>query len=96
MSKKTKSIPVNPMANQFGMITVIPGNKGKSYWSILLQALAEALQKHNWNFELAFQDYNKILRPFIEEVQAEAEFNVREKFIPATEEAIRKRNIEEF
>lgn len=55
-------------------------------------ALADALQKHDGNFELAFQDYNKDLRPFIEEVQAVAEFNVRENFIPRTEEAIHKRN----
>jgi len=59
--------------------------------------LADALQKYNGNFELAFQEYNKILRPFIEEVQATAETNVRENFIPRTEEAIRKRNeIKEF
>lgn len=56
-------------------------------------ALADALQKHNGNFELAFDDYNKKLRPFIEEVQATAELNVRESFIPKTEEAIRKRNM---
>lgn len=55
-------------------------------------ALADALQKHNGNFESAFQDYNKDLRPFIEEVQAEAAFNVTENFIPRTEEAIRERN----
>ena len=54
--------------------------------------LADALQKHNGNFELAFQDYNKNLRPFIDEVQATAELNVRENFIPGTEEDIRKRN----
>ncbi len=54
--------------------------------------LADALQKHNGNYEAAFQDYNKNLRPFIEEVQATAELNVRETFIPRTEEAIRKRN----
>ncbi len=54
--------------------------------------LADALQKHNGNFELAFQDYNNNLRPFIEEVQATAELNVKENFIPRTEEAIRKRN----
>lgn len=59
-------------------------------------ALADALLKHKGNFELAFQDYNKNQRPFIEEVQAAAEFNVREKFIPRTEEAIRKRNLEGF
>ncbi|WP_419802620.1 FAD-dependent monooxygenase [Mucilaginibacter sp.] len=58
--------------------------------------LADALQKHNGNFELAFQDYNQNLRPFIEEVQATAELNVRENFIPRTEEAIRKRNAQEM
>jgi 2-polyprenyl-6-methoxyphenol hydroxylase-like FAD-dependent oxidoreductase len=52
-------------------------------------ALADALQKQNGNFELAFQDYNKNLRPFIEEIQAMAASNVRE-LIPSTEEAIRK------
>jgi 2-polyprenyl-6-methoxyphenol hydroxylase-like FAD-dependent oxidoreductase len=55
-------------------------------------ALADALEKHEGDFELAFQDYNKILRPFIEEVQATAELNVKENFILRTEEAIRKRN----
>jgi 2-polyprenyl-6-methoxyphenol hydroxylase-like FAD-dependent oxidoreductase len=54
--------------------------------------LAGALQKHNGNFELAFRDYNKNLRPFIEEVQATAELNLKENFIIRTEEAIRKRN----
>jgi 2-polyprenyl-6-methoxyphenol hydroxylase-like FAD-dependent oxidoreductase len=58
-------------------------------------ALADALQKHNGNFELAFQDYNKNLRPFIEEIQAMAESNVRE-LIPRTEEAIRKIKTEGF
>jgi 2-polyprenyl-6-methoxyphenol hydroxylase-like FAD-dependent oxidoreductase len=57
-------------------------------------ALADALQKHNGNFESAFDDYNKNLRPFIEKVQATAEFNLRNNFIIATEEAIRKRNTE--
>lgn len=55
-------------------------------------ALADALEKHGGNFELAFENYNKNLRPFIEEVQATAELNVKENFIPRTEEAIRKRN----
>ncbi len=59
-------------------------------------ALADALQQHNGNLELAFEAYNKNLRPFIEQVQAEAEFNLRENFIPKTEEAIRKRNIAGF
>jgi 2-polyprenyl-6-methoxyphenol hydroxylase-like FAD-dependent oxidoreductase len=56
--------------------------------------VADALQKHDGNFELAFQDYNQHLRPFIEEVQAKVERNVRDNFIPKTEEAIRKRNAE--
>jgi len=55
-------------------------------------ALADALQKHNGNFKLAFSDYNRNLRPFIEEIQAIAELNVKENFIPKTEEAIRVRN----
>ncbi len=58
-------------------------------------ALADALLKHNGDFELAFEDYNKKLRPFIEEIQAVAELNVRENFIPRTEEAIRRRNEQE-
>ncbi|WP_428327695.1 FAD-dependent monooxygenase [Mucilaginibacter sp.] len=55
-------------------------------------ALADALQKYNGDFELAFQAYNNNLRPFIEEVQAQAELNLKENFIPRTEEAITKRN----
>jgi 2-polyprenyl-6-methoxyphenol hydroxylase-like FAD-dependent oxidoreductase len=54
--------------------------------------LADALQKHNGDFRLAFQEYNQQLRPFIEEVQATAVLNVKENFIPRTEEAIQKRN----
>jgi 2-polyprenyl-6-methoxyphenol hydroxylase-like FAD-dependent oxidoreductase len=55
-------------------------------------ALADALKKHNGNFELAFPDYDRSLRPLIEEVQADAELNVTENFIPRTEEAIQRRN----
>ena len=55
-------------------------------------ALADALEKHDGNFELAFRAYNKDLRPFIEEVQATAELNITQNFIPRTEEAIQKRN----
>lgn len=55
-------------------------------------ALAEALQKHNGNFESAFEDYNKDLRPFIDQVQATAAMNLRENFILGSEEAIQRRN----
>jgi 2-polyprenyl-6-methoxyphenol hydroxylase-like FAD-dependent oxidoreductase len=70
--------------------------KGASLSVIGAAALADALEKHEGNYKLAFADYNHDLRPFIEEVQAEAEFNVREKFILRTEEAISKRNKEGF
>lgn len=58
-------------------------------------ALADALEKHNGNFELAFRDYHNNLRPFIEEVQATAAMNIQESFVPRTEEAIRKRNAQQ-
>jgi 2-polyprenyl-6-methoxyphenol hydroxylase-like FAD-dependent oxidoreductase len=55
-------------------------------------ALADAFQKHPDNFEAAFQEYNDSLRPFIENVQADAiEFGL-ETFAPRSEEAIRARN----
>ncbi|MFB5763247.1 FAD-dependent monooxygenase [Paenibacillus medicaginis] len=57
-------------------------------------ALADAFQKCHGNFELAFQEYNKSFRPFIEEVQANAAISV-EFFIPRTEEAIHARNSQE-
>ncbi|SEW45164.1 FAD-dependent monooxygenase [Chitinophaga arvensicola] len=55
-------------------------------------ALAAAFEKHEGNFELAFQAYNKDFRPFIEQVQAEAVRTELESLVPRTEEAIRKRN----
>ncbi|MET4137779.1 2-polyprenyl-6-methoxyphenol hydroxylase-like FAD-dependent oxidoreductase [Pedobacter sp. UYP1] len=55
-------------------------------------ALADAMQKHSGNFELAFQDYNINLRSFIEEVQANAVRFGLEVMVSRTEEAIRKRN----
>lgn len=55
-------------------------------------ALANAFEKCEGNYELAFELYNKDFRPFIEEVQANAvKFGV-EMLIPRSEEAIKKRN----
>jgi 2-polyprenyl-6-methoxyphenol hydroxylase-like FAD-dependent oxidoreductase len=54
-------------------------------------ALADAFEKHNGNFELAFEEYNKGLRPFIEEVQAGA-VEMLDKLLPSTEEEVRRRN----
>jgi len=70
--------------------------KGASLSVIGAAALADALKKHNGNLEAAFDDYNSNLRPYVEEVQATAEYNVRENFIPRTEEAIRERNLRGF
>lgn len=54
-------------------------------------ALADAFAKYNGEFELAFADYNKGLRPFIKEVQAGA-VEMVDKLLPRTEEEIRWRN----
>jgi len=54
-------------------------------------ALADAFQKHEGNFEMAFRDYNESFRPYIEEVQAKA-VNFLDVLIPRTAEAIRTRN----
>lgn len=54
-------------------------------------ALADAFHKCHGHFELAFQEYNKSFRPFIEEIQATAEMSV-DFLVPRTEEAIRERN----
>jgi 2-polyprenyl-6-methoxyphenol hydroxylase-like FAD-dependent oxidoreductase len=55
-------------------------------------ALADAFQKCDGNFELAFAEYNRSFRPFIEQVQADAEKFGVEMLVPRTEEAIRERN----
>lgn len=55
-------------------------------------AVADALAKHDGNFESAFQAYNHQLRPFIEEVQATALTMLHDYFVPKTEEAIHTRN----
>ena len=54
-------------------------------------ALGDAFKKHNGNYESAFDDYNKNLRPFIEEVQAGA-VEMLDQLLPRTEEEIRWRN----
>lgn len=59
-------------------------------------ALADAFQKHPGNYELAFQEYDRSFRPFVEEVQAGVVNFGLEMLIPKTEEAIRKRNIAGF
>lgn len=58
-------------------------------------ALGDALEKNGGNYQLAFNDYNRELRPFIEGIQADAE-TMLEYLLPRTEEAVRKRNANGF
>ncbi|GAB4043844.1 FAD-dependent monooxygenase [Spirosoma litoris] len=55
-------------------------------------ALGDAFQKHGEDFELAFQEYNRSLRPYIEEVQENVVRIGLDTLVPRTEEAIRIRN----
>ena len=53
-------------------------------------ALADAFEKHNGDHELAFDEYNKGLRPFIEQVQADA-VQMLDLLLPKTDEEIKSR-----
>ena len=55
-------------------------------------ALADAFANHPGNVAMAFEDYNKGLRPFVEQVQAHAIDFGLPMFAPRTEAAIQSRN----
>lgn len=55
-------------------------------------ALGDALTKHPGDFEAAFQEYNDSLRPFVENVQADAVSFGMETFVPRSQEALQRRN----
>jgi hypothetical protein len=55
-------------------------------------AFAGAMRSSGGNYAQAFRDYEERLRPFIDEVQAEAVRVGLETLVPRTEEAIRERN----
>lgn len=55
-------------------------------------ALADAMEKHPGDLATAFQEYDAGLRPFINEVQAEANNMLSNYLIPKTPEAIAIRN----
>ncbi len=57
-------------------------------------ALADALTQYDGDYKLAFEAYERNLRPHIESVQLMAEENVRTHFILRSEEEIYKRNME--
>lgn len=59
-------------------------------------ALYDAFEKCDGNFEQAFTSYNTDFRAFIDEVQAGVVDFGLEMLMPATEEAIRRRNKEGF
>ena len=52
--------------------------------------LADALAKHDGDHELAFSEYNRDLRPFIEQVQADA-VEMLDVLLPKSDEEIRAR-----
>lgn len=66
--------------------------KGGSLAMIGAKVLVDALIENSGNYAGAFKDYDRILRPFVENIQAEAMENVTKFLIPRTEEAIRSRN----
>ena len=55
-------------------------------------ALAKAMRTHNGHVQAAFRDYERRLRPFIDEVQHDAVTFGLESLVPLTQEAIDARN----
>jgi len=57
-------------------------------------ALADALEKHPGDLRAAFQEYDENFRPIVEAIQAHAvEFGL-EMFLPKSEEALQRRNLQ--
>jgi 2-polyprenyl-6-methoxyphenol hydroxylase-like FAD-dependent oxidoreductase len=57
-------------------------------------ALADALQKHPGDLRMAFQEYDESFRPTVEGIQADAIELGLEMFMPRSEEAIQRRNMQ--
>jgi 2-polyprenyl-6-methoxyphenol hydroxylase-like FAD-dependent oxidoreductase len=57
-------------------------------------ALADAFQKHPGDFRTAFQEYDESFRPIAEGIQAHAVAFGLEMFMPSSEEAIQRRNLQ--
>jgi len=55
-------------------------------------ALGDALEQHGTDVDAAFEAYDRNLRPFVEDVQAEVVSFGLATFFPATEDEIQKRN----
>jgi 2-polyprenyl-6-methoxyphenol hydroxylase-like FAD-dependent oxidoreductase len=59
-------------------------------------ALADAFEKCNGDYKLAFEEYNTSFHPFVEEIQEGVVNYNLDALIPKTEEEIRRRNKEGF
>ena len=57
-------------------------------------ALADALHKHPGDLRAAFQEYDESFRPTVEGIQANAVGFGLEMFMPRSEEAIQRRNMQ--
>ena len=57
-------------------------------------ALGDAFKKYPGDFRRAFEEYDVILRPTVEEIQTQAIEIGLEMFLPRSEEAIRQRNLQ--
>jgi 2-polyprenyl-6-methoxyphenol hydroxylase-like FAD-dependent oxidoreductase len=57
-------------------------------------ALGDALQKHPGDLRTAFQEYDESFRPIVEGIQAQAVEVGLEMFMPRSEEAIQRRNMQ--
>jgi 2-polyprenyl-6-methoxyphenol hydroxylase-like FAD-dependent oxidoreductase len=57
-------------------------------------ALADALQKHPGDLRAAFQEYDRSFRPTVEAIQTHAVEVGLEMFMPRSEEAIERRNMQ--
>ncbi|AGL17461.1 FAD-dependent monooxygenase [Actinoplanes sp. N902-109] len=55
-------------------------------------ALGDAFERHGTDIDAAFKEYDRSLRPFVEDVQAEVVSFGLATFFPATEEEIQQRN----
>lgn len=76
------------LAGDAGYCASPAAGMGGSLAIIGATALADAIEKYNGNYELAFEAYNADLRPFVEEVQAGA-VEMLDKLLPRTEEEIK-------
>jgi 2-polyprenyl-6-methoxyphenol hydroxylase-like FAD-dependent oxidoreductase len=57
-------------------------------------ALADALQKYPDDLSTAFQEYDETFRPIVEQIQSHAVDFGLEMFLPRSEEAIQRRNVQ--